>query len=118
MIFSSIGCFPAKQVNWRKKFSSFLEALNSNNKIEVLFRNDGSFMYARRLCENFEFNFKEVLDSGFFFEHSQTTTTKLSARYISSNIGFDQLERIISYEGSLGATSMIFFRANFEARHQ
>lgn len=102
MIFSSIGCFPAKQVNdvGEKKFSSFLEALNSNNKIEVLFRNDGSFMYARRLCENFEFNFKEVLDSGFFFEHSQTTTAKLSAKdYIIINVGFDQLERIISYEG-------------------
>ena len=94
ILLSSVGCVPTRFVprGNSEKFLNFLEYVKSKNKIEILFRNDGSLKHLReqfgnKLCSHFE----DILDNGFHFELKNNRIFKTKRKFIAINTSYDQL---------------------------
>lgn len=93
----SVGCMPHKSIPDGNidKFKRFLNAVNSNDKVKIAVRNDGSVnSLLNDIGEEYLENIPEILDNGFFYENENNNPLPLKGKYVSINITCDQLEML------------------------
>ena len=109
ILFSSVGCDPNNFIpnGNEKKFKKFLDYIFQSEKMDILFRNDGS-------KDNLESNFnvkpcdiKTILDNGFFFDTTTKIMDSFDDNYIAMNVSFDQVN--MSGPGSIDIKPEIFY---------
>src|SRR5690606_7454864 len=77
------------------KLGRFLEHVSNRNQSAIAFRNDGSMENIKReFGGKYDGIFREVLDSGFFFEPKRRQPLLDNQAYVAVNISDDQIDMI------------------------
>ena len=94
LLITSVGCITGKKipVGNTEKFEAFLNYCAKSQRVQIMFRNDGSKVHIeRQFGAGLASHFHQILDNGFYYLPKLRTNLPAKREYVALNIAFDQI---------------------------